>query len=68
MARKPRKVKVKPIPKLWDMEDKALSILIQHLQEGFPNSGALKSYLAEQGRRNDGLSVEEFYKVEDDEQ
>lgn len=67
MSRKPRKLKIKPIQYLWEMEDKGLDSLIQHLGNNFPNSGALKSYLSEQGRRNDGISVEDFYKVDSEE-
>lgn len=67
MSRKPRKLKIKPIPYLWEMEDKVISTLIQHLQTDFPNSGMLQKYLAEQGRRNDGLTVEDLYKVDSEE-
>lgn len=66
MARRPRKAKIKPIVMLWDMDEALISKVIDHLEKDFPLSGMLIRYKAELGRRNDGLSVEEFYKVEED--
>lgn len=67
MARKPRKIKAKPVSKLWEMETATLEKLIEHVKQ-FKTSGVLKSYQAELGRRNDGISVEEFYKVEEEDE
>lgn len=67
MARK-RKVKTKPIQYLWDMEQEVLEKLVVRLEKDFPTSGTLPRYKAELGRRNDGLSVEEFYAVTEDEE
>ena len=67
MARK-RKVKIKEIVHIWDMDAATIEKVVVHLEKDFPLSGMLIRYKAELGRRNDGLSVEEFYRVEDDEQ
>ena len=66
MARKPRKPKVKPIIHVWDMDEETIQKVITHLEKDFPLSGMLIRYKAELGRRKDGLSVEEFYKVEEE--
>lgn len=66
MARKPRKPKVKAIVNLWGMDEETIQKVITHLEKDFPLSGMLIRYKAELVRRNDGLSVEEFYKVEEE--
>lgn len=68
MARKPRKPKVKAIVNLWDMDEETIQKVITHLEKDFPLSGMLIRYKAEIGRRNDGLSVEDFYKVKEDDE
>lgn len=68
MARKPRKPKVKPIVNIWDMDEETIQKVITHLEKDFPLSGMLIRYKAEIGRRNDGLSVEDFYKVKEDDE
>ncbi|QQG33657.1 hypothetical protein PQC34_gp077 [Cronobacter phage A24] len=67
MARK-RKPKVKAIVNLWDMDEETIQKVITHLEKDFPLSGMLIRYKAEIGRRNDGLSVEDFYKVKEDDE
>lgn len=67
MARK-RKPKVKAIVNLWDMDEETIQKVITHLEKDFPLSGMLIRYKAEIGRRNDGLSVEDFYKVKGDDE
>lgn len=64
MARRSRK-KIKVVPKLWELPDNEIDILIDKLKRDFPNSGLLVRYTSERSRRDEGVSIEDFYKVED---
>ena len=59
MARKPRKKKVQPIPKIWEMDVAAIQAVIDHVKPNYPDSAQLVRYEAELVRRAKDLPVEE---------
>lgn len=60
MSRKPRKKKVQPIPKLWEMDEAAILAVIQHLSENYPDSAILGRYKAEIKRRQENKPIPEI--------
>lgn len=56
--KKPRKKKVKPIQKIWEMDVAAIQAVIDHVKPKYPDSAQLARYEQELKRREEGKPVE----------
>lgn len=59
MAKRPRKKKVAPIPKIWELPVEEIMKVVNHLSENYPDSAQLMSYSKELKRREEGLPIPE---------
>lgn len=57
--KKPRKKKIQPIRKLWEIDDGELNAVIAHLQIAYPTSQQLETFEKEMARRKAGLPIPE---------
>ena len=60
MARKPRKKKVQPVQKIWEMDVAAIQAVIDHIKPNYPDSAQLVRYEKELKRRENNQPIEEF--------
>lgn len=59
MARRPRKKKIPPVLKIWEMKEEEIIKIVEHLREKYPDSAQLYRYMKELKRREDGDPIPE---------
>ncbi|MGL5015455.1 MAG: hypothetical protein ACRC6V_14400 [Bacteroidales bacterium] len=58
--RKPRRKKIQPVAKIWEMDVAAIQAVIDHVKPKYPDSAQLVRYEKELKRREDNQPIEEF--------
>ncbi|MGL5015026.1 MAG: hypothetical protein ACRC6V_12160 [Bacteroidales bacterium] len=59
MAKRPRKKKVAPIRKIWELPEEEILAVITHLRSKYPDSAQLYRYMREIKRREEGAPIPE---------